>query len=285
MSRSRARTHLLLLIATFATMTVAGAISLPAEGSFSERLIWPGMAYALCLTAILGAHELGHWYACRHYGIPASLPYFIPGLPILVGTFGAVIRIRSRIARPRVLFDVAAAGPIAGFVVALPIALYGVLTAQSYDPDALGSAEMIAVGRPPLFEWLFAAVRSETMGGSFYANPFYWAAWVGMLVTSLNLFPVGQLDGGHVLYAFSARLHRIVSWITILALSTWVAYQLAQGRPPAYLVWLGLLAWMRDRHPPLDDDAPRPGAVRILVALLLLLIAFVVFMPTPFVIA
>ena len=239
------------------------------------------MPYALSLTAILGAHELGHWFACRHYRIPASLPYFIPGIPILIGTFGAVIRIRGRIARPRALFDIAAAGPIAGFVVALPIAVAGILVAEPYDLDALGADEAISVGQPLIFRALVAMIRGDLGGEALAANPYSWAAWVGMLVTSLNLFPVGQLDGGHVLYAYSKRWHRVASWTCIVALASWVAWQIAHGRPPAYLVWLGLLGWMRERHPPVDDDAPRPGLVRTLVALLLLAIALVVFMPSP----
>ena len=242
MSRSRVPLHTLLLIATFGTMTVAGA-NTPAPGWVS-RLFPEGLTYALCLTAILGAHEMGHWIACRRYGVPASLPYFIPGIPILVGTFGAVIRIRSRIARPRALFDMAAAGPIAGFVVALPIAVYGVATTELVPVQQLGAQPTVFAARSPLLQWLFLELRQAGPEMTFAPNPYYWAAWVGMLVTSLNLFPVGQLDGGHVLYAFSARLHRVVSWATIVALALWVAYQLSEMRPPAYLVWLALLVWM-----------------------------------------
>jgi len=274
--------HLLLGAATLATLSLSGGLVWqpvePPLWSWVELLdptrllqtALAGLPYALSVLAILGAHEMGHYLACRRYGIPATPPFFLPGLPPL-GTFGAVIRIRGRIPHRRALFDVAAAGPIAGFLVAVPVLVLGVLRAEPFVPlDGLDPGGAVELGEPVLL-----ALLQQWIGepGEFGVNAWIGAGWVGMLVTSLNLFPVGQLDGGHAAYACSRRLHRVLAWSTIVALIGVVAAQLLVFRQfPFYLVWLGILGWMRDRHPRLADETTPLGAGRQLVAVALVIV-------------
>ncbi|HXV76668.1 MAG TPA: site-2 protease family protein [Candidatus Polarisedimenticolaceae bacterium] len=236
-----------------------------------------GLPYGFWTIAILAAHEMGHYLACRHYGIPVTLPFFIPGPPLLVGSFGALIRIRGRIPDRKALFDVAAAGPLSGFAVALPVLLVGVAVAEP-SPAASGDAGLW-LGDPlvvSLYAWLVPRA------GTSEANQLIGAGWVGMLVTSLNLFPVGQLDGGHATYAISRRLHRALAWVSLAGMAVLLVYQVvALEQAPAYLIWFAILLWMRDRHPPLVDEAASIGAVRVVLAGLLLLIFVLSFIPIP----
>jgi membrane-associated protease RseP (regulator of RpoE activity) len=243
-------------------------------------LLAAGGWYALWTLAILGAHEMGHFTACRLHGIPATLPFFLPGVPPL-GTFGAVIRIRGRIPDRRALFDVAAAGPIAGFAVAVPVLVFGLLRAEPIEilPGGADAAAGARLGEPVLLSLLQRALVEP---GDLAVNGWIGAGWVGLLVTSLNLFPVGQLDGGHAVYALSRRAHRVVARATLAALLVVVVVQsLAFAQFPFYLVWFAILLWMRDRHPRLLDESRRLGAPRTIVAVLLGLIFALSFIFVP----
>jgi len=275
--------HVLLLAATAVTATVFGAWfwteSFEEFGELWQRpgLALEGLPYAFWLLAILGAHEMGHYVACRRYGIRATLPYFIPGLPP-IGTFGAVIRIRSAIPDRRALFDIAAAGPIAGFAVGLPVLLVGLTRAVPVaTPPSEGE---LFVGAPLLSTLLSPFLLPE--GDVFRPGGLYGAAWVGMLVTSMNLFPVGQLDGGHAAYAISSRLHGVLARLTLVALFVLVISQVLFLRTvPAYTLWLIVLLFMRDRHPRLVDETTPLGPGRKAVAVLLALIFIATFIPIP----
>jgi membrane-associated protease RseP (regulator of RpoE activity) len=220
---------------------------------------------------------MGHYFACRYYGVPATLPFFIPGPPMLIGTFGAVIRIRGTIPSRRALFDIAAAGPIAGFLLALPLLVFGV--ANAVVIQATTEPRGLALG-PPLCSWFLEHLfhgEAELQVGSVYG-----AAWVGMLVTSMNLFPVGQLDGGHALFATSPKAHRIVSWLTIGALALLVVVDtIAERTPSAYTLWLIILLGLRGRHPRLVDESEPLGAGRIALAIVLVVIFVLTFIPRP----
>lgn len=272
--RRRAWIHAVLLIATFATASTAGSWFW--EGTLR---VSAGIPYATLLLLILGAHEMGHYLACRFYGVSATLPFFIPGPPLLIGTFGAVIRIRGPIPTRRALFDIAAAGPLAGFIVALPVLIVGVARAVEIPvrPETTGlsvNAPLISMALERLFHG-----AAELQVGSVYG-----AAWVGMLITSMNLFPVGQLDGGHALFAISPRAHALVSWLTIFALATWVIGQsIVLRTPSAYTLWLVILLVLRARHPRLLDEGEPLGAGRRAVAVVLALIFLVSFIATPIV--
>src|SRR5258706_5827087 len=196
---------------------------------------------------------------------------------MLIGTLGAVIRIRGTIPSRKALFDIAAAGPIAGFLVALPLLIHGVAHATVL-PVTKG-LHGLALG-PPLSSWFFEHLfhgNAPLQVGSIYG-----AAWVGMLVTSMNLFPVGQLDGGHALFAIFPSAHRIVSWATIGVLAVLVVVQSVVLRTPsAYSLWLVILLLLRDRHPRLIDETERLGPGRLAVAVALAVIFLLSFMPAP----
>jgi len=278
-----------LFVATSLTVALAGGWFWGRDGAEGSAqadaplgallaILADGWVYAFWVLLILGAHEMGHYLACRYYGIPATLPFFIPGLPP-IGTFGAVIRIRAPIPDRRALFDVAAAGPIAGFVVALPVLVAGLLTGEPFvDPEPASEGVIYYLGSPLFVLLVEGWLRpGET---TMAVNSLFGAGWVGMLVTSLNLFPVGQLDGGHAIYAFSRRFHRAAARATLLAMAVLVLYQLlVQREVPAYVLWFVILLWMRDRHPRLIDETERLGPGRAVVGVLLAVIFFLSFMP------
>ena len=229
-----------------------------------------GAPYALTVLAILGAHEMGHYLACRRYGIPATLPFFLPGI-VPFGTFGAVIRVRGVVPDRKALFDVAAAGPLAGFAIGLVALLAGSMAAEG-APSPLGRSLLIR-----LLELGLPAGATLSFDGIGVAG------WFGMLVTSLNLFPVGQLDGGHAAYAVSRRLHRALSRWTVVVMIAFVAVKtLAAGGPSPYVLWTLVLVLMRDRHPRLADETGSVGAVRHAVFAVLAVVFLLTFLPSPF---
>jgi len=273
--------NLLCFLLTVVTTVVAGALLTVNELSFRTAFdiiltpsLWSlGYPYSLSLILILGAHEMGHYVACRIYGIDATLPFFIPA-PSIIGTFGAVIRIRAPFTSRRALFDVGVAGPIAGFVVCLPVLAWGLAHSQVVPfqpkPGEIGLPSCLllnlAYGR------FFPEVGA---GESISFHPVFVAAWVGILATFLNLLPVGQLDGGHMLYALSPRAHRRVSLIAIVMLIS--AGMLYGG---LHLILFGVVwAIIGPWHPPLRDESERLGAGRVLIALLALTILILCFIP------
>jgi membrane-associated protease RseP (regulator of RpoE activity) len=287
----RRRVHLLLALGTLVTLALAGgAVWQPVDPPIESVFEWlhpgrfwstllAGRWYGVWVFAILGAHEMGHYVACRMYGIPATLPFFLPSIPP-IGTFGAVIRIRGRIPHRRALFDVAAAGPIAGFAITVPVLVYGVMHAQPFvPPEGVDPGGTIRLGEPVL---LMLLQRFVSEPGELAVNGWIGAGWVGLLVTSLNLFPVGQLDGGHVVYALSRRAHRILAFGTLAALFGVIVVQLVVYRQfPFYVVWFAILLWMRDRHPRLLDESAPLGRGRGLVAALLATIFALSFILVP----
>ena len=239
--------HALLFLATFGTVWMAGAMlagvppGIPAI-RFSELasagravLDWltglrPGLEFALGLMAILLAHETGHYLTAKHYGINASPPYFLPAPPLwnFVGTFGAFIRLRSPVADRQQLLDVGAAGPWAGFVVAIIMLIVGLLASQPVPALEASAPQLVMIGGTPLYLGdslvMAAARRLFTDGSVVLLHPLALAGWLGMLVTMLNLLPLGQLDGGHVLYALIGRRQAWVgraAWFALLVLGFW----------------------------------------------------------------
>jgi membrane-associated protease RseP (regulator of RpoE activity) len=273
--------HAGLLLATLVSTTLVGAV-LAGDAPFSFALLarlvrhpaeWgAGLPYSLSALFILGCHEMGHYVACRVYRIEATLPYFLPG-PNLFGTFGAVIRIRAPFPTRRALFDVGVAGPIAGFVALLPVLAAGLALSTPTDvPPAPGE---IALPSCLLLSILYPLFFDPAQGASIHLHPLFVAAWFGLFATSLNLLPIGQLDGGHMLYAVSPRAHAIVSRLGSPLL---VLFGILTGG--AHLVLFGILFWLLGlRHPrPLDEIAPL-GAGRAAVALFGLLLFVLTFFP------
>jgi membrane-associated protease RseP (regulator of RpoE activity) len=211
-------------------------------------MLLDGLPYSLTLMTILLAHELGHYFACRYYGIDASLPYFLPA-PTPIGTFGAFIRIRSPIYTRRALFDVGVAGPLAGFVLLLPAMAIGL--AHSRVVPGIAERGDLIFGVPAierLMEWLIFPGRAAA---DISLHPVARAAWVGTLATALNLLPIGQLDGGHIVYSFTATRHKLLSRLFVAVL---VPLGIFYWR--TWLVWAALLFFFALRHPVIFDVTP-----------------------------
>src|SRR5215475_8989841 len=194
----RLMVHLLFLSLTIITTTGVGTVWFYylAQGSIT-RAIELGVIYSFTIIVILTAHELGHYIACRWYGVSATLPYFIP-VPIPpIGTFGAFIKIKSSIPSRRALFDIGIAGPLAGYAFAIPAAFIAHYFATP-SSESVATEGAITIHSPLLFQFFERALHLPPM---VELNPVMWAAWIGVFMTALNLLPVGQLDGGHVTYA------------------------------------------------------------------------------------
>jgi membrane-associated protease RseP (regulator of RpoE activity) len=267
------------LVLTAISTLVAGAYLEGAPLAFPLRepgRIAEGVPFAATLLGILAAHEFGHWFAARRYGLDVTLPFFIP-LPLLspIGTLGAVIKMKTPIYTRRMLLDVGAAGPLAGLVVAIPVTIWGVAHSPVL-PTQPGAG--ILLGEPLLFQ-VIVALFGPTVpeGQDLYLGNVAFSGWIGLLVTALNMLPVGQLDGGHVVYALLGRKQHAIGWavfVAILVLGWWW-----QG----WFVWGVLILFLiRVRHPPVLDphlelDPARKAAGWLAVA------AFVLcFAPVPF---
>jgi membrane-associated protease RseP (regulator of RpoE activity) len=290
--------HALLLIGVLITMTVSGGVF--AGVLTGDMTAWTlrdvlrafprGLSFSLPLLAILFTHEMGHYITARRYQLSVSPPFFIPGLPapLGIGTFGAFIRLRTIVNDRRQLLDVGAAGPIAGFIVALPILWYGIAHSQPWLhlPDhsttipvgmVMPWGDDIALLGDSIVTWLvrhFAGAPAPIL-----LHPIAVAGWFGMFVTMLNLLPMAQLDGGHIIYAASPRLHRPVAqaiWVLIMLMG-WFWF--------GWLVWgfiILMLSRGQLRHPPvLDAYRPLPPSRRwLLIASAVLFV--LTFAPVPF---
>ncbi len=252
-------------------------------GLFWLRSFWKGVVYSFTVLSILAAHEMGHYIACRWYGVRATLPYFIPMPFPPVGTFGAFIKIKSPIPSRRALFDIGIAGPLAGFVFAIPAAFIAHYFAEPAIPAEM-IEDSITIHRPLLFKFFEYALNLPPLVelNPVISNPVMWAAWIGVFMTSLNLLPVGQLDGGHVTYAvFGQRGHRMIalaSYISVIALAI---YTVRDGMWN-WVVYAALLTLvMRIGHPPVANEYEPLGLARILVAIIGLLVFVLSFMPFP----
>lgn len=238
-----------------------------------------GLWYSLTILAILGLHEMGHYVACLRYGVDATRPYFLPAPLPLTGTLGAFIRIRSRIPNKVALFDIGIAGPIAGFVVAVPALFIGLLLSR-VDRLPEDASQLIELGEPLLFRFAAWLVWGEVADGySINMHPMAFAAWFGLLATALNLFPIAQLDGGHIAYAVLG--HR-ATLVTVLMIGVAVGLTFVSSSWIAWTVLLlVMIATMGPRHPPtLDDDQPLGGG-RLLLAAASMVILIVCFTPAP----
>ena len=237
------------------------------------RWLLSGVPFAVTLLLTLGVHEFGHYFTARYYGVSVSLPYFIPvPPPFMFGTLGAVIRMRSPANDKNVLFDIAAAGPIAGLLIAIPALLLGIhwSTLAPAIPGAWTTFGDSALTRA-LLTLRFGSIPA---GMKLYSHPMFDAAWVGLLVTALNLMPVGQLDGGRIAYALFGRRHRVVgiaAFVALLALGliTW---------SPNWVVWaLFVFLFVGFQHgPPLDDVTPLTAGRRVVGIICLILLVLLV---------
>jgi membrane-associated protease RseP (regulator of RpoE activity) len=285
--RDRVWLHLLLFLLTVATTTFAGAghyasfesdfVALPVPLDIAELLL-RGFWYSATILAILGSHELGHYFACRYYDVDASLPFFLPVPVVLTGTLGAFIRIREPIRTKRMLFDIGIAGPLAGFLIALPALFWGLAMSRVVRLPADFSG--FSLGEPLLFQLASTLLWGTPPDGySLNLHPVAFAAWFGLLATALNLFPIGQLDGGHISYAVLGRRSAIVTRASVGVALLLTYYS------TSWLVWTLLVVVMLVkfglRHPPtLDEEVPL-DRTRLILALVALVILVVCFTPAP----
>ena len=239
-----------------------------------------GAWYSFTILAILGSHELGHYFACRYHGVDASLPYFLPAPLPFTGTVGAVIRIRQMIPSKRMLFDIGAAGPIAGFAVAVPALFVGLWLSRVVPMQTTEDSLILTLGEPLLFQLAAGIIWGDVpIGYSLNLHPVGLAAWLGMLVTVLNLFPIAQLDGGHISYAALGSRSTKVTLGAVLAVigltfnsASWIIWSV--------LVVL-MIVFLGPRHPRTLDDHVPLDRTRRWVALGTVAIFVLCFTPAP----
>jgi membrane-associated protease RseP (regulator of RpoE activity) len=237
-----------------------------------------GLAYSASLMFILLSHELGHYIQARRYRVPASLPYFIPMPFGPLGTMGAVIAMRGNMGSRKALFDIGITGPLAGLVPTLICCAVGLNYSKVINVPV--EQNMFGLGEPLLFKWLLHLILGPLPPGSdVILHPLAFAGWVGVFITALNLIPIGQLDGGHVLYALLRRKANVVAVILLAAAFALVV----MTRHYDWSIMLVLLALMGPRHPPTANDEEPLGTTRIVLGWLTLGFVIVGFTPTPFV--
>ena len=281
--------HVLLLLLTVLTTTIVGsrmqfnfAHDLPVFDLDRDWSVFftfwrhpaallGGLPFSLTLITILLAHEFGHYLACVYYGVDATLPFFIPA-PTPIGTMGAFIRIKSAIYSKRVLFDVGIAGPIAGFIFLLPALSIGL--AFSKIVPGINHQGSLTFGVPPVLWLLERVIYPGVLPADIYLHPVARAGWVGVFATALNLLPVGQLDGGHILYALSERKHRPISQFFIAILVPLGYFW------DGWVMWAVLLFFLARRHPAIYDVTDI-GGVRVRLGVLALAMFLLCFMLAP----
>lgn len=310
--------HLLLLALTFCTATIAGTLFPFGEGgdipgsdpqnvgdafnliatlpgwysSFISEAVTKifhdpatlayGLKFSLSLLFILISHEMGHYIACRIYRVESTLPFFIPTPPMIgpAGTFGAFIKITSPMPSRKAVFDIGVAGPIAGFIALIPIAIVGLVTMEIASPEQLATPAGLSFSDPLFMKVVGGLIgKNPTFG---VGNPFYFAAWVGLLVTALNLIPSGQLDGGHAVYAaLGETIHKWTGRIAfpVMAVLAIIGF-LFFNSPSGFLIAIILGIMMRIPHPRPWDQRPL-DTKRKVVAVATLLIFILCFVPFP----
>lgn len=252
--------HLFLLIATLITTFLAG-----------------GLAFGITLILILGAHEMGHYLMTRRWGVSATLPYFIPAPPpFIAGTFGAFIKMRSPIPNRRVLLEIGAAGPIAGFVVCIPALIIGLTLSEVREPQFQPG---FSFGSSLLLSFLTKIVLGVSPeNADIILHPIAFAGWIGLFITALNLLPIGQLDGGHIIYALFESNHQIISKIAFIILLP-LGYFFWHG----WFVWAAIVAIFGFRHPPLIDESVSITKAERKIGVISIAIFVLTFIPAPIV--
>jgi membrane-associated protease RseP (regulator of RpoE activity) len=256
--------NLLLFAATLVSTTVYGdvvAACFFANRPFNSDLIWAGysllihhdplllqgLLFSAPLLLILTAHELGHYVACKRWRVEATLPFFLPS-PMLLGTFGAFIRIKSPIYTRRSLFDIGVSGPLAGFAVLMPFLIVGI--ALSHATPHIASAGDFVFGTPLLIRLVEWIRFPGSPVGDIALHPIAQAAWAGLLATAINLLPIGQLDGGHIMYALFGPIHKKLSRLFLIFLLPMAYFSWS------WLFWAVLLFFLGLRHPLIYDETP-----------------------------
>lgn len=260
--------NIVLLIATFLSTTFMGSVMFG---------LMDGILFSLAVMFVLGSHEMGHYFAARRWKMRTSLPYFIP-FPTIIGTLGAIIKHKGPIPNRRALFDVGVAGPLVGIVASIIVILIGL--SLPFRPAQIGET-MIILGSPPLLDLLAKIVGYEEQ----FIHPMVFAGWVGLFVTFLNLIPVGQLDGGHIMRAMIGRRAEIVSRMMPMVLIT-VGFAISYIYKVSDSIWIfwGLITLFFAMYPhpePVDDETPL-DLRRLLLGIFTFFLALMCFTPVPF---
>lgn len=275
-----------LLLATILTTLAAGA-SLAGDNTFFRSLFVAdargvlaaarlGAPFAITLLGILGVHEFGHYIAARLHGVTATLPYFIP-LPFGgLGTLGAFISVRSPMKNRTVLFDIGLAGPIAGFVVALPLLIVGICLSEPV-PSFTRALTLNALGSSVLVDFVTGLATDMRSGETLLLHPVFFAAWFGVLITGINLLPIGQLDGGHVAYGLLGRnAHQLARGSLLLLFVAGIALS------PTWLLWAVFVLFGGLHHPPPLNDITGLNRPRQIAGALTAVLFFLIITPVPF---
>lgn len=269
---------LVLFVITVFTTMIAGAFFEGADPIADPRNVLKGIPFSASLLFILGTHELGHFFASRRHGVLVTLPHFIPVPPIppLLGTFGAVIKMKSPITTKRALVDIGAGGPLTGFVSALGVTSLGLYLSKVIPMPAAGGG--LGLGSSLIFEFLAYIIKGPIPRGyDLYLHTVGFAGWIGLFITSINLLPIGQLDGGHIVYALFGPRHRLISFSAVFALVILGVY-----RWPGWLVWGALVTIIGLWHPPVADHHIPLDWKRRAVSVATLIVFVLTFMPAPF---
>jgi membrane-associated protease RseP (regulator of RpoE activity) len=269
--------NLALFAATVLSVVFMGALNAGADPFQDPTSLIKGIPFAFTLLAILGTHEFGHYFAAKRHGVTVTLPYFIPMPLSIVGTFGAFIQLRSPVRNRDQLFDVGVAGPLAGLVVAIPLLLYGLALSPVEPLPSEGG--YIMEGNSLLYLGAKYLIHGQILPGNgldVMLHPMAFAAWFGLLVTAFNLLPVGQLDGGHVVFTLIGDKIRYVgtAFVAVLLLMGMVFWQ-------GWFVWAILIFMLGVGHPPPLNDVTPLGGRRKLLAVLTIIIFLLVFAPIP----
>ncbi len=273
-------THILLFVLTFITTLLAGAIQRGVIPWEEPEKIYLGLPFSLTLLLILLTHELSHYFMSRKNNVSASLPYFIPAppIPMIIGTFGAIIKMKPPIFDRRALIDIGASGPIGGFIVSVFAVVIGLGSSDIIPLDEIHKqAEMISLGESLLFMFLAKlTLNLDPDKFTIVLHPIAFAGWVGFLVTSLNLLPIGQLDGGHISYALFGEKHKLIAMgmipiLIILGIFLW----------HGWLFWAVLVLIIGYKHPPVVYPNITLDRKRKLTGWISLAIFLLTFTPVP----
>ena len=236
-----------------------------------------GLLFSISLLLILGAHEFGHYWASKKNGVQSTLPYFIPAPPIFIaGTFGAFIQIKQRIPNRMVLMEIGAAGPIAGFVVALPMLILGLYLSPVTPSIGMGSINFGSSLILNFCSQLVLGVDPSSPDINIHLHPIAFAGWIGMLITALNLMPVGQLDGGHIIYAIAPGKHSAIGKIFFAGLFPLGYFW------PGWFFWAAMIALMGFKTAPLKEDVEKLKLTHIVLGSISMVIFVLTFIPIPF---
>lgn len=272
-SQRRIALPLVLFALTCLSTLFVGGARMNRDGEIEAFNTHDGLTYMVCVMGILLAHEMGHFLQAVRYGVPASLPFFIPMPFTPLGTMGAVIGMQGSRANRKQLFDIGLTGPLAGLVVLMPIAWYGIKTAVAVPriPNEMYFQD------PLLFRLLIGYLRPDVSPGIEVSGPFVMAAWVGMMVTGLNMLPISQLDGGHTAYGLFGRRAHYLAWGVVGVAIVFMIWE----QQPTFILMLALIFAIGVKHPPTADDRVELGWGRYLIGLVSLLIPIFCLSPNP----